>query len=167
VRVLTNSLQSAPGLVAQSGYMKFRFSLLNHGVELHEARALLGSAHGSGQTKRISSYGTYALHAKIFVFDRRQVFMGSMNFDQRSKRLNTEIGLIIDSPELAQQTALRFEGMVQPENAYAVGLRDRRHLVWETQEGGRTVRYDREPERGQGQRLQAELLSLLPLDREL
>ncbi len=60
----------------------------------------------------MSSYGTYALHAKIFVFDRRQVFMGSMNFDQRSKRLNTEIGLIIDSPELARQTALRFEGMV-------------------------------------------------------
>ena len=80
------------------------------GIELHEARALLGSSHGSGQTKRISSYGNYALHAKITVFDRRQVFMGSMNFDQRSKRLNTEIGLIIDSPELAQQTALRFGG---------------------------------------------------------
>ena len=167
VRVLTNSLESAPGLVAQSGYMKFRFSLLNQGVELHEARALLGSAHGSGQTKRISSYGNYALHAKIFVFDRRQVFMGSMNFDQRSKRLNTEIGLIIDSPELAQQTAQRFEGMVQPENAYSVELRDQRHLVWETQEGGKTVRYDREPARGEGQRLQVELLSLLPLNREL
>jgi putative cardiolipin synthase len=167
VRVLTNSLQSAPGLVAQSGYMKFRFSLLNEGVELHEARALLGSAHGSGQTKRISSYGTYALHAKIFVFDRRQVFMGSMNFDQRSKRLNTEIGLIIDSPELAQQTALRFEGMVQPENAYSVQLRDWRHLVWETQEGGKTVRYEREPARGEGQRLQVGILSFLPLDREL
>jgi putative cardiolipin synthase len=167
VRVLTNSLQSAPGLVAQSGYMKFRFSLLNEGVELHEARALLGNAHGSGQTKRISSYGTYALHAKIFVFDRRQVFMGSMNFDQRSKRLNTEIGLIIDSPDLAQQTALRFEGMVQPENAYSVQLRDQRHLVWETQEGGKTVRYDREPARGEGQRLQVGFLSFLPLDREL
>jgi putative cardiolipin synthase len=167
VRVLTNSLQSAPGLVAQSGYMKFRFSLLNEGVELHEARALLGNAHGSGQTNRISSYGTYALHAKIFVFDRRQVFMGSMNFDQRSKRLNTEIGLIIDSPDLAQQTALRFEGMVQPENAYSVQLRDQRHLVWETQEGGKTVRYDREPARGEGQRLQVGFLSFLPLDREL
>jgi len=29
---------------------------------------------------------------------RRQVFMVSMNFDQRSKRSNTEIGLIIESP---------------------------------------------------------------------
>ena len=167
VRVLTNSLESAPDLLAQSGYMEFRISLLNQGVELHEARALLGNAHGSGQTKRMSSYGTYALHAKIFVFDRRQVFMGSMNFDQRSKRLNTEIGLIIDSPELAQQSALRFEGMVQPENAYTVELRDKRHLMWKTQEDGKDVEYDREPARNEGQRLQVELLSFLPLDREL
>jgi putative cardiolipin synthase len=167
VRILTNSLKSTPELAAQSGYMKFRISLLNQGIELHEARALLGNAHGSGQTKRISSYGTYALHAKIFVFDRRQVFMGSMNFDQRSKRLNTEIGLIIDSPELAQQTALRFEGMVQPENAYAVELRDKRHLIWKTQEDGEDVEYDREPARSEGERLQVELLSFLPLDREL
>ena len=167
VRVLTNSLQSAPELAAQAGYMKFRVPLLMQGIDLHEARSFLGSARGSGQTKRISSYGNYALHAKIIVFDRNRVFMGSMNFDQRSKRLNTEVGLIIDSPELAQQTALRFEGMVQPENAYSVELRDQRHLVWETQEGGKTVRYDREPARGEGQRLQVELLSFLPLDREL
>jgi hypothetical protein len=48
-----------------------------------------------------------------------------------------------------------------------VELRDQRHLVWETQEGGKTVRYDREPARGEGQRLQVELLLFLPLDREL
>jgi putative cardiolipin synthase len=167
VRVLTNSLESAPDLLAQSGYMEFRVSLLNQGVDLHEARALLGNVHGSGQTKRMSSYGTYALHAKIFVFDRRQVFMGSMNFDQRSKRLNTEIGLIIDSPELAQQTALRFEGMVQPENAYSVELRGKRRLVWATREDGKDVEYDHEPARSEGERLQVKLLSFLPLDREL
>ena len=167
IRVLTNSLQSAPELAAQSGYMKFRVPILKQGIDLHEARALLGKARGSGQTKHISSYGNYALHAKIFVFDRRQVFMGSMNFDQRSKRLNTEIGLIIDSPELAQQTALRFEGMVQPENAYVVSLRDEHHLAWTTKEDGKTVTYDREPARNEGQRLKVELLSMLSLDGEL
>jgi putative cardiolipin synthase len=81
--------------------------------------------------------------------------------------LNTEIGLIIDSPELAQQTALRFEGMVQPENAYAVSLRDEHHLAWTTKEDGKTVTYDREPARNEGQRLEVELLSILSLDREL
>jgi putative cardiolipin synthase len=42
-----------------------------------------------------------------------------MNLDQRSRRLNTEVGLIIDSPELAQETAKRFEAMILPENSYA------------------------------------------------
>jgi phosphatidylserine/phosphatidylglycerophosphate/cardiolipin synthase-like enzyme len=58
------------------------------------------------------------------VFDRERLFIGCVNFDQRSGRLKTEIGLIIDSPELAQQTAARFDAMAQPENAYAVSLRD-------------------------------------------
>ena len=66
-------------------------------------RSLLGSVKGSGQTAMISHYGNYALHAKLFVFDRQKIFMGSMNFDQRSRHLNTEVGLIIDSAELAQQ----------------------------------------------------------------
>jgi len=166
VRILTNSLQSAPELVAQSGYMKFRVPLLMQGVDLHEARSFLGNTHGSGQTKHISSYGNYALHAKIIVFDRDKVFMGSMNFDQRSRRLNTEIGLIIDSPELALQSALRFQGMVQPENAYAVELRDK-HLMWKSREDGQDVEYDREPARNEGQRLEVKFLSYLPLDREL
>ena len=90
-----------------------------------------------------------------------------MNFDQRSKRLNTEIGLIIDSPELAQQAALRFEGMIQPENAYLVSLRDEHHLVWATKEDGKAVKFDREPARSERQRLKVELLSILSLDREL
>jgi len=77
----------------------------------------------SDQTAVISRYGNYALHAKLFVFDREGLFIGSMNFDQRSKHLNTEIGLIIGSPELAQQTAMRFESMVQPANAYALAWR--------------------------------------------
>jgi len=52
------------------------------------------------------------IHAReAIVFDRKRLFIGSMNFDQRSMHLNTEIGLIIDSPELAQQTVARFESM--------------------------------------------------------
>jgi putative cardiolipin synthase len=52
------------------------------------------------------------------VFDLKKPFIGSMNFDQRSRHLNTEIGLIIDSPELAQQMAARFDAMAKLENAY-------------------------------------------------
>ncbi len=172
VRLLTNSLESSEVPFAHSGYMQYRVPLLESGVELHEIRSLLGNARGSGQTQAISRYGNYSLHAKLFVFDRRRVFIGSMNFDQRSMHINTEIGLIIDSPELARQVAARFEAMVQPANAYRLALRANdvpgtSSLVWQTREEGRAVEYDAEPARSIWQRIQVNVLSLLPLDREL
>ncbi len=172
VRILTSSLESTTVLVAHSGYMHYRRPLLQDGVALHEIRALLGNSKGSGQSHAISRHGNYSLHAKLFVFDRQRLYVGSMNFDQRSMHLNTEIGLIIDSPQLAQQVAARFEAMAQPENAYQLLLRPPAaggtpQLVWRTRENGELVEYRREPARSDWQRLAVRLLSLLPLDKEL
>lgn len=171
VRVLTNSLESTPDPIAQAGYSRYRIALLREGVEIHELRALLGNTRGSGQTAAISRYGNYGLHAKLFVFDREKLFIGSWNLDERSKHLNTEIGLIIDSPQLAQQTAVRFERMVQPANAYALKWRvtggGGSQLVWETQEDGKTIDYTQEPARSEWQRLKETLMSWLPIAGEL
>jgi putative cardiolipin synthase len=172
VRILSNSLESCPEISAQSGYDKYRVPLLESGVELYEVRALLGSSQGSGQSTKISRYGNYALHGKLYVFDRKKVLIGSMNFDQRSQRINTEIGLIIGSPDIAQQTALRFANMVKPENCYALalvppGVAGTSRLTWRTEENRRNVEFNREPARSGWQRLQAKFLALLPLDREL
>ena len=173
VRILTNSLESTPEIAAQSGYDRLRVPLLQEGAELYEVRSRLGNARGSGQTARVSRFGNYALHAKVYVFDRRRVFIGSMNYDQRSKHINTEIGLIIDSKELAQQTAHRFEEMVKPENCYILGLRASTAsgvspgLVWRTQEYGADIEYTREPARSGWQRVEVKLLTVLPLEREL
>jgi putative cardiolipin synthase len=119
-----------------------------------------------------SRSGNYALHAKLFVFDRQKLYIGSMNFDERSRSLNTEIGLIIDSRELAQQTAARFESIVGPQNSYGLALRagdggGSAHLLWRTQEKGRTIEYDREPARSDWQRTKVNFLALMPLDKEL
>jgi putative cardiolipin synthase len=167
VRLLTNSLVSAPEISAHSGYRGFRVSLLSSGVQLYELRALPGEARGSGQPRRISRYGNYALHAKLFVFDERRVYLGSMNLDQRSKRLNTEVGVIVDSPDLAQETSGRFEAMVRPANAYAVSLKSGGGLVWDTEVNGMPMHLEREPARSEWQRFKVWLLSLLPLNREL
>lgn len=172
VRVLTSSLESSTMLPAQSGYMHYRVRLLRDGVELYEIRSLLGNSRGSGQTAAISRYGNYSLHAKLFVFDRRRLFVGSMNFDQRSMHLNTEVGLIIDSPVLAQQIAARFDAMVQPVNSYRLELQQSGtggtpRIVWHTQEGAKAADYATEPARSAWQRLQVKLLSLLSMDREL
>ena len=172
IRILTNSLESTPELIAQSGYMHYRRPLLEDGVELAEVRARLGDAHGSGETKADARYGNYALHAKLFVFDRKRLYVGSMNFDERSRHLNTEIGLIIDSPELAREAAARFESIAAPADSYQLALRAEPagglpRLVWRTEERGKRVEYETDPGASAWRRMKVDLLSLLPLDREL
>ncbi len=172
MRILSNSLESAPDLAAQSGYDKFRMPLLEAGVELYEVRALLEKTRGSGQTRTVSRYGNYALHEKSYIFDRQRLFVGSMNYDQRSLRINTEVGLIIESAALAQEMANRFESMVDPGEAYRLALRQgtaghRPSIVWRTQMDGRDVELTQEPSRGLWQREKVKLLSLLPIDSEL
>jgi putative cardiolipin synthase len=170
VRILTNSLASTDMPIVHSGYQAVRAPLLEQGVDMYEVRPVLGAPVVRGTRLRsLSSGGQYALHAKVFVFDRQRVFVGSMNLDQRSLHLNTEIGLIIESPELARQIALRFEDITQPANSYVLMLGEadqfgQRHLVWRTLEDGTRVDFDQEPNVTFWQRLQADMLSMLPLD---
>ena len=172
VSILTNSLESATAMVPQAGYVRFRKPLLDEGARMYEIRALLGNQKGSGQTASISKAGNFSLHAKVFVLDRERLFIGSMNFDERSRHLNTEIGLIIDSTALAQQDATRFDRMTQPENAYVLALRDdgaghAKRLVWDTVEEGQNVEYRHEPAHSRWQRVQQWLMTLLPVRSEL
>lgn len=43
------------------------------------------------------------------MIDRRQLFVGSLNLDQRSAWSNTEAVLLIDSPRLAEATVALIE----------------------------------------------------------
>lgn len=172
IRVLTNSLESTPQPPAHAGYIHYRRPLLNMGVKLYEIRALLGNARGSGESSKLTQYGHYGLHAKQYVFDRQRIFLGSMNFDQRSMHLNTEIGLIIHSPELAKQEVERFERLTDPSNSYEVLLKadpatKAESLVWSTKENGKPIEYSNEPSRNTQQRIQEDLMTILPLDDEL
>jgi putative cardiolipin synthase len=172
VRILTTSLEATSDPLAEAGYARYRVPLLQSGVELFELRTHPESTRGSGQSAKMTRYGTYSLHAKFLVFDRRAVFIGSMNYDARSRWLNTEVGLVIHSPELAAQSAQRFAAMTQPASAYAVTLQHADpqgppQLIWSTVEQGRPISYRSEPSRNMWQRWEVRALSLLPLDHEL
>jgi len=109
------------------------------------------------------------LHAKVFVFDQQRLFIGSMNLDPRSLRVNTEVGLIIDSPALARQVERRFGEIAQPANSYVVALDESEKggapsLVWNTLENGKPREYRQEPSATPGRRIEADALSLLPLE---
>ena len=86
------------------------------------------------------------------VFDREAVFIGSFNLDPRSAWINTEAGLYIESPELAERLVAYMATGVVPANSYHVLLDANGEVVWETVTDGQTVRYQDEPDTGFGRR---------------
>ena len=100
VRILTNSLEATDVLPVHAGYSKRREGLLKGGVELFELRR---QAPAIEEKKILGPFGSSgaSLHAKTFAVDGKRIFVGSFNFDPRSARINTELGLLIDSEHLA------------------------------------------------------------------
>jgi putative cardiolipin synthase len=171
VRVLTNSLLSTDVPAVHAGYRRYRIPLLEAGVDLYEVKPLPGQPHPGGGLLKSPSSGQFSLHAKAFVFDRKRIFIGSANFDRRSLHLNTEIGLMIDSPELAQQVVRRFETIANPANSFVLALQqDRdgsRRLVWKSVKDGKPIVYDSEPGDDPKRELLVDLYGLLPLEDQL
>ena len=171
VRILTNSLASTDMPVVHVGYMNYRSRLLEAGCELYEVRPLLGKpADGRGLIKSGSSEH-FGLHAKVFVIDRQRAFVGSMNFDQRSLDINTEIGVIIDSAQIASEIASRFEAIAQPANSYKLALAPSSAggsaIQWITEVDGKSIQFDHDPDVDAGKRALIHMLSLLPIDKML
>jgi putative cardiolipin synthase len=165
VRILTNSLEATDVVAVHAGYMKRRKALLCAGVRLFELRRTTPAQHKRLLRLRGSSGGSSSgssLHSKTFSIDRMRLFVGSFNFDQRSAHLNTEMGFIIDSPELAQISADAFDAQV-PGSAFEVRLQNGR-LQWiERDEGVETI-HDTEPYTTRWQRIIVRILSWLPIE---
>ena len=100
IRILTNSLASTDAPLVHNGYARYRVALLKMGVELSEVRPRLGQKRARFHPFRSANA---SLHAKALVIDRRTVFIGSLNMDERSKHFNSELGLVMRSPEIAHQ----------------------------------------------------------------
>ena len=162
VRVLTNSLAASDEKSVHAGYAKRRQDLLRAGVQLYELRPTV--AKDSRESKGSSGSSSSALHAKTFAVDRSRIFVGSFNFDPRSALLNTEMGLVIDSPALAQRLAATFDADV-PMLAYEVRLApDDRTLEWIERTASGERRYDTEPGTSWFLRRGVDILSVLPID---
>jgi putative cardiolipin synthase len=81
--------------------------------------------------------------------------------------INTEAGLYIERPELAERLTDYMATGVVPANSYHVLLDGNGGIVWETVKDGQRVRYRDEPETGFRRRFIADLWKLLPIDSQL
>ncbi|MEJ1972513.1 MAG: phospholipase D family protein [Lacunisphaera sp.] len=166
IRILTNSYLATDVGAVHSGYMAYRPKLLVAGIELYELKAsayqtlphdaALGDIGGSRAS----------LHAKTYLMDGKTIFIGSLNLDPRSARLNTEMGLVIDSPSLAQHFAARFDPHIL-DFAYRVERRADGTTTWTTREKGKEVTVDAEPGVGPLKRLGLWLARVLPVEEQL
>lgn len=166
VRILTNSLASNDVPVVHSGYANYRRALLRMGVELYE----LDSDIEKGIKKDKFYASKSSLHAKAFVMDREKVFIGSLNFDPRSVVQNTEIGIVIDSAEIANQLLVPFEKYID-QIAFRLELKkdqdDFEYLVWHGLVDGERQTLFAEPYTSLWQRFVMRILRLLPAESQL
>jgi putative cardiolipin synthase len=173
VDVLTNAYAASDVPVVHAGYANYRIQLLQAGVNLYELKPVAEPI--GGRLRDLGSGSSRAsLHAKAFVFDDEHVFIGSFNFDPRSARLNTEMGLVIHSPELARQVTAIAEDAMRPERSYQPRLvREKtgktltKRLKWHDVRQGDTRIFDVEPETTLIQRGLLRVLQALPLEEHL
>jgi len=105
-----------------------------------------------------------SLHAKTFGVDRARIFIGSFNLDPRSARLNTEVGVVLDSASLATQLSDAFDRNI-PRLAYEVRLTgDGQGVEWIEATPSGEVRHSSTPGAGPGRMLYINLLRILPIE---
>jgi putative cardiolipin synthase len=158
VRVLTNSLAATDEASVHTGYARYRKRLLQGGVELFEFRP--DSMTIRKRSHQIGSSAQAGLHAKSFAVDRKIIFVGSFNLDPRSARLNTEMGLLIDSPSSGETMSKFFDSAV-PGVAFQVKLDADGHLQWLD---GSAAPLTSEPEVSATRSLWVRFLSWLPIE---
>lgn len=163
VAVLTNSLASNNHAVSHSGYAPVRKPMLKMGVRLYEIRA---DASISSNERVGTDSAKTTLHAKAFIVDRRRLFIGSFNWNQRSANIDTEMGVIIDSPELAGEFAELFHSL-ERDKSYELFLDDDGNLRWRGEENGQEVILSKEPQTSWWQRFSAGFLRTLPIKSQL
>ncbi|MDM0019493.1 phospholipase D family protein [Variovorax saccharolyticus] len=156
VTLLTNSLAANDEPLVHTGYARYRERLLRSGADLYEL-----SPKRTTAGMRFDDFGKSLgrLHAKTLAIDRTRVYLGSMNLDPRSATQNTEMGVVVESPELAREL-LRIFNVSRIQNSYRVLFADDGvSLRWSTREGQKEEIYSSEPEASLMQKLYYLLMS--------
>ena len=174
ITVFTNSLRATDVAAVHSGYARYREPLLQAGVKLYEFKPnptpVVPVSPPSKNKKRplrdrgLTGSSATSLHAKTFIIDKKRVFVGSLNLDPRSAKLNTEMGLVIHNRQLAQTMYRRLHDETE-QTAYRVALNRQGHLVWHDPQNGNT--HTQEPEASFWRRWLVRVLSVLPIERLL
>lgn len=163
VTIITNSLAANNQASVHGGYAPSRKPLLKAGIKIFEVRM---DADVSGSEFMAASGAKATLHTKAFIVDRKEVFIGSFNFDPRSANINTELGVIIRSPQIATELADRIEKELAGQT-FEVFLNEKGQLRWRGMDNGQEIILSKEPQTTWGQRFSAGFYRILPIRGQL
>lgn len=159
VNILTNAMNTTDVLLVHAGYTRYRRALLEGGVRLFELKLRSGMESESDlQIKPLGLSGG-SLHAKTFAVDDRRIFIGSFNFDPRSAMLNTEMGFLIDSPDMATSIREGFDGTLASVS-YQPALTPEGNMIWRE---GETI-YQQEPGTSWFKQMAIAMIGVLPVE---
>ena len=152
-------------------YAKYRKELLQSGVQLYEFLPAMDDLENDESTKEMSKQtkislrglSRSSLHAKMMALDDKQVFIGSFNFDPRSANLNTEIGVILNSPSLAHAIHTTMDQQLN-RYAYHLVLNAENKIQWIKKTGGTEKIYLTEPRMKWWKQAGLKIVSWLPLE---
>jgi len=161
VHILTNSIRSNNHITAHSAYRNHIRELLENGADLHEVK--VDARDRATYMQSPLEDKTLALHAKLMVVDKEQVFIGSANFDPRSLRLNTETGLLIRSEALAQQVHDAISVDFLPRNSWHLRIAESGQVQWVSDE--KTL--DHLPSQSAMQSIEDWFFAHLPIEGEM
>jgi putative cardiolipin synthase len=163
VTVITNSLAANNHSIVHSGYVPSRKPLLKAGVKIYEVRS---DASVSGVDRGTQGAALATLHTKGFIVDDKEFFLGSFNWDPRSVNINTELGVIMKSPEMTQYV-LDVIDAGKDTNTYEVILNDKGQVRWVDHAGEEDVILDTEPQTGWWRRFTVGFYQILPVKGQL
>ncbi len=174
IKVITSGLPATDVSLVYAAYKRYRYNLLELGIELYEYKASAGLTRSERRWYRPRS-SLSSLHAKVLVFDRERLYIGSANLDPRSVSLNTEIAVLVHSPKLAAQMIDYLEEDLSPRRSWRVNLhkswefrpdrgvwRLERHLSWTGENDGQPATVYFEHATSWWQRTKSFLYSLIP-----
>ena len=101
------------------------------------------------------------LHTKGILIDRKIAFIGSLNVDPRSVDINTEMGVLIESTNLAAELARQVDTFL-PMISYSVEFDDKDRLLWRARIDGVEVIETSEPQAGRWRRFKAFMSRIMP-----
>lgn len=164
VSVITNSMGSSDEPMVSLAYEPYRMPLLQIGVELYELSAK--RLQRDERVGKLFGESIGRLHAKLGLIDREIVLLGSMNLDPRSAWINTELAVVVRSPELARivRDTVNINGL---KAMYRLKLSpDGKHLQWISNTAEPEI-LDQDPDFDAWTRLKSMLLSTFVAEDQL